>query len=179
MMCNATDQTLLGDSHSVLWTVEKAWRAGSAWLVRSEHRQGLLEAICFERRRWQKELGGGSLITLWVPSHAGIAANGAADAIDKAYVDEEVRDGISPPRRASLVEYSIDLAPRPAPSRANEHSGMWVQQAASRAVRGLFQRGLNAYLRMTSKRSQGQTSGHSVDGPPCSSTNPYPAAVAP
>ena len=74
----------IGDSHSVLWTIEKAWRLGSAWRIRTGHRQELLEAISLERRRWQVEHGGGELITLWVPSHTGIAANGAADAIAKA-----------------------------------------------------------------------------------------------
>ena len=137
---------LLGDSHSVLWAVEKAWRSGSAWRLRSGHRQGLLEAICLERRRWQVEFGGGTLVTLWVPSHAGITANGAADAIAKAYVDEAVRGDIAPSRRASLVEYSMDIAPRPDTQSGRVYPGVWVRQAASRAVRGLFQRRLNEYV---------------------------------
>ena len=137
---------VLGDSHGVLWAVEKAWRLGSAWLIRTGHRQGLLEAICLERRRWQVELGGGSLITLWVPSHAGIAANGAADAIAKAYVDEVAVAAIAPQRRASLVEYHMDLAPRSTQPAAGTYPGLWVRQPASRAVRGMLQRRLNEHI---------------------------------
>ena len=85
-------------------------------------------------------------MTLWVPSHAGIAANGAADAIAKAYVDEAPRTDVTRPRRASLVAYSIDLAPPPPPSTVHTYAGVWVQQPASRAVRGLFQRRLNQFI---------------------------------
>ena len=88
---------VIGDSHSVLWAVEKAWRTGSAWQVREiGHRREMLEAICLERLRWQRELGGGRLDMLWVPSHSGVAGNSMADTVAKAYIDGSRR--IAPAR---------------------------------------------------------------------------------
>ena len=103
----------------------------------------MLEAICLERARWQRELGGGSLTLLWVPSHAGIVPNGNADLLAKAYISEKPRD-LRTIRRASLVRYETNTQPRrvgklqPAP--------IWSWQAAGHGLRGLMQRGLHGHV---------------------------------
>ena len=131
---------VIGDSHSVLWAVEKAWRTGSAWRVREiGHRREMLEAICLERLRWQRELGGGRLDMLWVPSHSGVAGNSMADTVAKAYIDE-VAVPVGAARKAALVRYykRVDM-PGGAP-------GVWSHQAADRRVRGLVQRGVQQHV---------------------------------
>ena len=90
-------------------------------------------------RRYASRGGGGRLLEFGGGMHsslsgyrrtlAGITANGAADAIAKAYVDESVRADIAPPRRASLVEYSMDIAPRPNAQGGRAYPGVWGAHA--------------------------------------------------
>ena len=83
----------------------------------------------------------GLLITLWVPSHAGIAANGAADAITKAYVDEELRDGISPPWRVGAGGRQAAPRRRVAAGRARGDRAEGAGRARGRRDSRLGKRG--------------------------------------
>ena len=100
---------ILSDCTAVLQEVESAWRTGSAWLLRGQHRQSLLESISLRRARWV--LGGGNVVFQWTPAHRGVYPNHYADVMAKAYLGREV----APPyddsmqRQGTQVQYGVVL----------------------------------------------------------------------
>ena len=76
---------IMSDSLEALRLMEKAWRAGVRWTGQGSGRAAMLHAINGERGKLRR------VITMWVPAHAGVAANAAADAAGHAR---------GPPRRA-------------------------------------------------------------------------------
>jgi hypothetical protein len=68
---------VVSDCQSVLQEIEHAWRDERAG--RRRDRSVMMDEICYHRRRL------GLVVTVWVPSHRGIAMNAYADAAAKAY----------------------------------------------------------------------------------------------
>ena len=74
---------IMSDSLTALEMMEAAWRKGVRWQGEGAGRAPLLHAINTERERL------GLVVMMWVPAHAGVAANAAADAVAKAHLRDE------------------------------------------------------------------------------------------
>ena len=99
----------LSSMKNPLWYIIHTTRTGSAWLLRGQHRQSLLESISLRRARWV--LGGGNVVFQWTPAHRGVYPNHYADVMAKAYLGREV----APPyddsmqRQGTQVQYGVVL----------------------------------------------------------------------
>ena len=106
---------VMSDSLTALTMVERAWREGVRWHGPRTGRAGMLHAICDARRGLEL------LVTMWVPAHAGIAANAYADAAAKAHLGATL-DG----RRVAAAV--VDALP----------AGRWVQTVAGAEGRAIW-----------------------------------------
>ena len=101
---------IVSDCTAVMQSIQAAWDTGSAWHLRSHHRQALLERILLMRARWLRN--GGTVIFQWTPAHRGVYPNHYADVLAKAYLGRELVhpfDG-DMGRQASLVQYGRRLS---------------------------------------------------------------------
>ena len=77
---------VMSDSISALRMVEAAWRRGVKATGGGRNREAILEAINTYRGKLEK------VVTMYVPAHAGVSPNAMADAVAKAYLQQEMNE---------------------------------------------------------------------------------------
>ena len=122
---------IMSDSLEALRLMEKAWRAGVRWTGQGSGRAAMLHAINEERGKLRR------VITMWVPAHAGVAANAAADAAAKMHLSGSKEWNLAEILRESLPEgrvlQTVDGAPWMMErfGAMKEATGWWVKEKAA------------------------------------------------
>ena len=122
---------IMSDSLEALRLMEKAWRAGVRWTGQGSGRAAMLHAINGERGKLRR------VITMWVPAHAGVAANAAADAAAKMHLSGSTEWNLAEILRESLPEgrvlQTVDGAPWMTErfGAMKEATGWWVKEKAA------------------------------------------------
>ena len=114
---------ILSDCQAAINLIETAWRHERVGTFRQHTGGAVLEEICSIRRRLD------IVVVMYVPGHRGVVANEYADAVAKAYTNDEV-DGDITRRVAAAVRT------RPCVYEEGEAPGLCMRTVYAAALRG-------------------------------------------